>query len=68
MKKCPLVKAQAWSPATAMWTEEMKNCDKVYMRGKTIDHTAIEIVLKVDVIFPQRSDNIAFIDYNNKQG
>ena len=46
----------------------MKNGDKVYWRGKTTDHKAIEIVLAVNVISPRRSGNNAIIDYNNKEG
>ena len=68
VKKWQLDKNQTWSPATAIWTGEMKNGDKVYKRGKPKDHKAIEIVLAVDVISPRRIDNIAIIDYNNHEG
>ena len=56
-----------WSPATSIWTGEMKNGDKVYKRGTITDQKAIDIELALDIISPCQSGNVAVIDYINKE-
>ena len=68
LKGWTLDTARAWRAAAAEWTGEIKGDDKVYKRGKPMDHKAFKIVLELDIVAPRRSGDIAMINYNNKEG
>ena len=40
----------------------------MYLSGKPLDHKALEVVLKLDIVEKGRAGNKAIINYNNPEG
>ena len=69
MLLCKLISGKTFEiTATSVPTGKGCGPDKVYVRGKSTYHKALEVVLELDILEQSRAGNKAIINYNNIDG